>query len=453
MVRLGSGWRYRAVQPGSWSDPWPGNGVGGSPGSGGTRGRYCATGHCENRRVEQIRADVALVGGGGAAMALLFQLCRTRRDRGVAGAPLRVVVVDPSHRLRDRPQDRTWCYWERADPLADGATSALGPVVEHAWSQLSVQGPGRHVDVDLSPAGMRYAMVRSGAFYGLVAEAVRDPSSSVDVRWLTEQADDVEDGHDVARVRTRTSSVVATWLFDSRPPRPAPKARTSLLQHFRGVIVRTPDDRFDPRRAVLMDLTTAQPRHGLSFGYCLPLSADRALVEYTEFSRAVLDDAGYDTALAAYLDRVVGPPGSWGVEHTETGAIPMTDAPTTTRTGERVFRIGTAGGATRPSTGYTFAAMHRQARGVAALLQAGRVPVPPPAYPSRHRRLDSVLLRGLDTGQVDGTRFFPDLFARNPAGLVLDFLDGATTPAEELRVMRSVPATPMLRSIVRLAVP
>jgi lycopene beta-cyclase len=118
-----------------------------------------------------------------------------------------------------------------------------------------------------------------------------------------------------------------------------------------------------------------------------------------------------------------------------------------------VFRIGTAGGATRASTGYTFSAMHRQARGVAALLRTGQVPEPPPAYPARHRHIDAVLLRGLDRGHVDGTVFFPELFARNPIGRVLDFLDGATTRAEELAVMRSVQALPMLRSMASLAVP
>lgn len=406
--------------------------------------------------MERIRADLALVGGGGAAMALLFQLCRSRHAAlggRTPGRPLRVVVLDPIDRLHETPQDRTWCFWERADPAADTATSALASAVEHDWTVLDVHAHDRRVTLDLATAGMRYAMVRSAAFYALVREAVDDPAAGVEVRWVREIADGVVDGGDGAQVRAGSTLVDAAWVFDSSPPRPTPAARTTLLQHFRGVIVRTNGSRFDPGRAVLMDLRTPQPRDGLSFGYCLPLSADRALVEYTEFSPARLDDAGYTAALDTYLDRVAGPSHERTVEHTETGAIAMSDARHRTRAGNRLFRIGTAGGATRASTGYTFAAMHRQARGVAALLRAGHVPEPPGAYPARHRRIDAVLLRGLANGRVDGTSFFPRLFERNPVGRVLDVLDGASTPAQELALMRSVPALPMLRVGASLVLP
>ncbi len=402
-----------------------------------------------------MRADLALAGGGGAAMVLLLQVCRSRRQDALAGAAggrprLQVVVVDPLDRLQLTPQDRTWCYWERTDPTADTATSVLAPVVEHSWSSLVVHSPGRRTELDLAAAGMRYGMVRSAAFYAAVRSAVDDPAAGVVVRWVPERVAQVLDGERVAQVHTVTRRVEATWVFDSTPPQPAPRARTALLQHFRGVIVRT-DALLDPGRAVLMDLRTPQPGQGLSFGYFLPLAADRALVEYTEFSPGRLDDAGYDAALGAYLDTVIGPQHRRTVEHTETGAIPMTDARCSTRAGARVFRIGTAGGATRASTGYTFAAMHRQARGVAALLRAGQVPQPPPAYPARHRGIDGVLLRGLRTGRVDGTVFFPQLFEQNPLVRVLDFLDGATTRQQELALMRSVPALPMLLSGASLA--
>jgi lycopene beta-cyclase len=128
----------------------------------------------------------------------------------------------------------------------------------------------------------------------------------------------------------------------------------------------------------------------------------------------------------------------------ENGVIPMTDGPFDVRPSPRVVRLGTAGGATRPSTGFTFAAMRRQAEQVAAALAAGRPPVPRPAYPRRHRWMDAVALRALDGGAVGGPEFFDRLFARNPAERVLRFLDGATTPAEELAVMRSTRLLPMV---------
>jgi lycopene beta-cyclase len=113
-----------------------------------------------------------------------------------------------------------------------------------------------------------------------------------------------------------------------------------------------------------------------------------------------------------------------------------------------VFRLGTAGGATRPSTGYTFAAMNRQADVIAERLLAGRIPVPPPAYPARHRWLDAVLLRALDRGYVSGPELFTGLFAANPSGRVVRFLDGLSGPREELALMRTAPMLPMIRATI-----
>ncbi|RQX13836.1 lycopene cyclase family protein, partial [Micromonospora arida] len=105
---------------------------------------------------------------------------------------------------------------------------------------------------------------------------------------------------------------------------------------------------------------------------------------------------------------------------------------------------GEAGGATRPSTGFTFSAMYRQADQVARALAAGRAPVPAPAYPRRHRWMDAVALRALDRGGVGGPDFFDRLFDRNPAERVLRFLDGGTTPAEEVAIMNSTRLWPMI---------
>jgi lycopene beta-cyclase len=244
--------------------------------------------------------------------------------------------------------------------------------------------------------------------------------------------------------------VLARWVFDSRPAPPSGRPVTTLLQHFRGAVVRA-DPAVLPRLPLLMDFRTPQPERGLSFGYCLPFAEDRALVEYTEFSPAVLDDAAYAAALSGYLDLALGG-AAHEVEHVEQGVIPMTDAAFPRRAGRRVMRIGTAGGATRASTGYTFRAMQRPAAAVVEALVADRVPVPPRPYPARHRYMDAVLLRALDAHHVSGPDFFVRLFARNPAERVMDFLDGATRLPADLALMASAPTLAMLRSALEVGV-
>ena len=124
----------------------------------------------------------------------------------------------------------------------------------------------------------------------------------------------------------------------------------------------------------------------------------------------------------------------------------MTDAGYSIRVSPRVFRIGTAGGATRGSTGYTLAAAQRQARVIAQRLFDGHVPVPPLAYPPRHRYFDAILLRAIDRHLVSGPDLFADLFSAVPPDNLVRFLDGQSSWPQDLTVMRAAPVAGMLRA-------
>ncbi|MDT0479216.1 FAD-dependent oxidoreductase [Streptomyces doebereineriae] len=377
--------------------------------------------------------DVVIVGGGASGLSLAHHLAATGSST--------VTVVEAPDGPR-RPPERTWCYWERGSGDFAEAVSA-------SWSRLRVHGTdGRANTVDPSP--LRYRMLRSTVFERLVHSRLARSSGS---RVLRATADTVHDTADGAEVHCttpdgRTLTLRARHVFDSRPPRSLPPARTQLMQHFRGWFVRTDADRFDPAVADLMDFRVPQPRHGLAFGYTLPLAPDRALVEYTEFSRAPLTTTAYEAALAHYCRDILGL-GAFTVESAEQGVIPMTDARFACRTGPAVFRIGAAGGATRPSTGYTFAAVQRQSRAVAAALRDGRAIVPAP-HGRRALAMDAVLLRALDTGRIDGPGFFTGLFRRVPPERLLRFLDGDTSLSEEWGIGLCTPVGAMLRTAVEL---
>ncbi|MCI4066520.1 lycopene cyclase family protein [Micromonospora sp. R77] len=374
-----------------------------------------------------VDVDLALVGGGGAASLVLAALGR----HGPSG--LRVAVVDP---VRKRGQDRTWAFW--GTPGTD-----LDPLLSASWSQVEVVTPGGRRVLPLTP--LRYAMLRSAPVYDRAAEA----EARLGAVRIGAAAGALDDDGERVLVRDVDGTVLvrAGWVLDSRPRPPERPGRTNWLQHFRGWWVETDASTFDPARAVLMDFRTPQPARGVSFGYVLPVSDRYALVEYTEFSPALLTDEAYDTALRGYVDLLGLDPAALRVREVENGVIPMTDGPFVARPSPRVVRLGTAGGATRPSTGFTFSAMHRQAEQVARALAAGRPPVPGAAYPGRHRWMDAVALRALDRGRVGGIEFFERLFDRNPAERVLRFLDGATTVAEDLAVMRSSPLLPMTGAV------
>ncbi|BBA95432.1 putative lycopene cyclase [Actinacidiphila reveromycinica] len=382
-------------------------------------------------------ADVLIVGAGAAGLSLAHRLA----DPSFRGR-LEVLLVDaPPGALR--PPERTFCYWEPPGGEYDDVLAAC-------WDRLRVTGArGPATTVRTGP--LRYKMLDSRAFE---AFAARRLAAAPWVRRSVARVRDVADAPGGARVagldeRGRPAVWHARWVFDSRPPDTPPRARTTLLQHFRGWFVRCDRPVFDPRVAELMDFRTPRPRHGLSFGYVLPLGARNALVEYTEFSPAVLDGAGYTRALRHYTGEVLRLP-PFRVVRAEQGVIPMSDARPARRAGACVFRIGAAGGATRPATGYTFAAVQRQSRAVAAALAEGRTPLPPPAYPPRALAMDAVMLRALATGRVDGGDFFTGLFAGVPADRLLRFLDGRTRLREDVSVGLRTPVLPMLRTALEL---
>ncbi|MEU6953273.1 lycopene cyclase family protein [Streptomyces sp. NPDC045714] len=382
--------------------------------------------------------DVVIVGAGAAGLSLAYHLCEPGSD-----VPLSVVLVDaPPGPLR--PPPRTWCFWEPPGGAYDGALAS-------SWPQLRVRGADGTPTVS-RPSPYRYKMLRSDAFEALADSRLSAAPGFRRIEATVTAVGDAPDGRGevLARdVRGEPLSVRGRLVFDSRPPHRLPPARTTLLQHFTGWFVRTGRPAFDPATADLMDFRTPQPSHGLSFGYVLPLDPHTALVEYTEFSPAPLDAEGYRRALDRYTHETLGL-GTFEVTAQEHGVIPMTDGHFPRRTGRSVYRIGTAGGATRPSTGYTFAAVQRQSRAVAARLRAGRPLRLPPHYGMRSRAMDAVMLRALDSGRVDGADFFTRLFRGVPGDRLLRFLDGGSRIHEDLLIGLRTPVAPMLRTVFEL---
>ncbi|MER5890825.1 lycopene cyclase family protein [Streptomyces sp. NPDC001941] len=384
-------------------------------------------------------ADVVIIGAGAAGLSLAHRLAEPGRGPG----PGSVVLLDaPPGPLR--PPRRTWCFWEPGPGRYDDAVTAT-------WDSLRVHGPdGAATCQEIAP--LRYKMIRSDDFEDLVHARLAAAPHLTRHRAVVERVTSAG-RRSCVHLRDhegREDVLQARYVFDSRPPRTLPPARTCLLQHFRGWFVRTRRPVFRTGTADLMDFRTPQPDRGLAFFYVLPTSTTTALVEYTQFSAGVLPPQAYDRALRGYLAEVLTT-GAHEVTDTEAGVIPMTDGRFARRTAPGVYPIGAAGGAVRPSTGYAFAAIQRQTTAVADALHAGREPLPPPPHSRRSLTMDAILLRGLASGRVDGAALFARLFARVPTERLLRFLDGQTPLHQDLRIGLQTPVLPMVRSALALA--
>ena len=228
-----------------------------------------------------------------------------------------------------------------------------------------------------------------------------------------------------------------TIIFNSLYfPSAKQKDKFYLLQHFKGWIIETAYDFFEAKQATLMDFRVCQ-NHGTTFVYVLPLSSTKALVEYTLFTENLLPAAEYDIALKNYLEEFLGL-NNYTIVEEEFGVIPMTNANFPFFKNGMYF-IGTAGGQTKASTGYTFRFIQKQADTIVEELISKGKPFKNKKTKKRFFFYDSTLLHILSKNLLPGKTIFSILFKKNPADKVLKFLDNETTVAEEIKLLNSLP--------------
>ena len=371
------------------------------------------------------RFDVIIAGAGCAGLSLAYHLTRG----GVNGRSILLVDREPK-----RANDRTWCFWEAGQGWHE-------PIVHRRWGRVAFHGERFSAVLDLSP--YHYKMIRGEDFYRFMDGAL---GGRPDVARRYGEVQDITDGSEGATVRVDGQACQGDWVFSSLPARRSEPDRSRyhyLLQHFEGWVIETGEPRFDPGLATLMDFRIEQ-RGQTRFCYVLPLDERRALVEFTVFSPQLLPRPEYTAELRAYLGGFLRVD-EYAILHGEFGVIPMTDEPSPGRSGARVMNIGTAGGRTKPSTGYTFLRIQDQSRAIAASLEADGHPFyREPLFRRRFGLYDSVLLNILDRGRYPGRDAFTDLFQRNRAVTVLKFLDEQTTLAEDVGILSSVNLPPFL---------
>lgn len=360
--------------------------------------------------------DYIIVGAGAAGLSLAYHLVQAGlQDK-------KILLLDLAPKTTN---DRTWCFWEAGD-------NPFEEVVFRKWSHIWFHGQG--ISQRLAIAPYVYKMIRGEDLYAFMH------------RWLLQQRNitlrygavsHIQETGGGAAVELNGQTFTGKWVFSSLY-KAAPKSPRHhyLLQHFKGWVVQTPSPAFETAAATIMDFRVEQGGEAC-FGYVLPFDSHTALVEYTVFSAELLPPEAYDAGLREYLGRWLGIK-RYEIQQTESGIIPMTDAPFSRQPSPHVMNIGMAGGRTKPSTGYTFQRIQKQSRSIArALIATGQPFYPEPTH-HRHAYMDSVLLNVLAHHRAPGKQIFSDLFRKNPPQRVLRFLDEETSLLQDLQIMSSV---------------
>ena len=106
-----------------------------------------------------------------------------------------------------------------------------------------------------------------------------------------------------------------------------------------------------------------------------------------------------------------------------------------------IVRIGTSGGYTKPSTGYTFQRTQRYLRELVNLLAATGKPERRKSWFTKPFKgwQDSVFLNVLQHNRHPADDIFTRLYERNSPASIFRFLDEDTGFWEDLRIMSTVP--------------
>ena len=376
--------------------------------------------------------DHVFIGSGCAALSLALRLTQSPTLKKQS-----ILLIDPE---RKSAKDRTWCTWENQ------ASDLFSEIESQSWEKMSfysLSGQASHS----STRPYRYRMITSDHFYRYVISQL-----------LKSEATQVQDevvAIDLEQSRVTTASgktyVAQKMIYNSSEKwssveRPA---RYEIWQHFHGIQIQARLNVFDPSRVHFMDFRTPQEQ-GVSFLYILPESPTTALVEYTQFSKTIQTREFYLRKISEFLElKLKLGPSDYTVLSDESGKIPMSSAEFPLQRSERFLNIGSAGGLTKSSTGYTFSRIQRDSDLILRHLENPATPLRRVRTSPRFRFYDQLFLNLLETSPQRMESIFSTLFQRVPLPRILRFLDEQTHFSEELQIFLKLPWMPFLRALGR----
>lgn len=377
--------------------------------------------------------DIIIAGAGASGLSLTWHLLQSEKLRSK-----NVLLVD----LNFTPvNDKTWCFW-------DDSNIPFENLIYHTWNNLVVNAKSKELSEDLQQ--YRYHCIRSVDYKKQILQQAETVSNftilEAKILGFTSEGK-------YGVIRTDQGNFKAPYIFQSalKPPGlSTAKSDISLSQHFLGWEIETDNNLFDPDKAIFMDFDIPQ-LNGLSFFYTLPFTENKALIEYTLFSSNLLTDEEYERELINYLNDKFGlTKGNYTITRREKGNIPMEDRRYPSIYCNRVFNMGTAGGLTKPTTGYTFTRIQKHTMQIVKALESGSEIPEEEASSYRFRVYDMMLLSILDGYSEISIQIFHDLFKNNHFDRILQFLEEETHLGQELKIFSTLPYTPFFKAIWKM---
>jgi lycopene beta-cyclase len=368
-------------------------------------------------------------GSGLSALMTVYKMVQSGKFTNKS-----ILLLDENSK---KANDRTWCFWTENNENWE-------TIIHKKWNSALFANQDFKIDIDLNP--YKYNQIRGIDFYNFVFDAI---SKQENITFVNQKVVDYEESENQITLQTETDSYTCDQLFNSILDPYEVKNQTQyplLQQHFIGWFIQAEQEVFNDEQATFMDFSVEQ-KGNTRFMYVLPTSKSEALLEYTLFSHQHLETSEYELEIENYLQKLGIT--NFKIIEKERGSIPMTCFPFWKNNTVRLLNIGSAGGWTKASTGYTFKNADKKSTQLVRFLETQS------DFRKFHKITkfwfyDLLLLDILHRKNELGAAIFSALFKKENPKLIFKFLDEETSLKEDIQIILKCPKGLFLIALFRL---
>ncbi|MFC4633620.1 lycopene cyclase family protein [Dokdonia ponticola] len=374
----------------------------------------------------QTQYDYIIMGGGLSGLTLAYRMAQDAFFDAKS-----ILIIDAAAK---KENDRTWCFWESQPDIFED-------IVSHRWSTIGFKSPVFSDEILIQP--YQYKKIEGDDFYAFAKAYL---ATKPHISFLQETVLSVENQQHQVVITTAQQKLFGAKVFNSILNSELLESQSQhqyLKQHFIGWFIKTETPIFDPDCATFMDFTVPQ-KGNCRFMYVLPTSPTEALFEYTLFSKELLEDSEYETAIQEYLTKkgIL----QYHIQRKEQGNIPMSSYRFDKHNSKNMLHIGSAGGWTKASTGFTFKHTLKKTAALVGFLKTEK-DFRLFSKRSRFWWYDLLLVDVLYRKNHLGAPIFGEMFKNNPTDRIFRFLDDETTFKEELQIIWSLPKKEFVKAV------
>ena len=349
--------------------------------------------------------DYIIIGGGCAGLSLAYEL---NIHSKLKDKTLAIIEIRDEYK-----KDKTWSFWKVSSHNFEDC-------VKKNWDNFTINIPDhtKHIECKNTP----YQTIDSGLFYQKIINNLKQNNNVYFFKNINE-------------INTENS-----YIFNSISD--IADSKNNLWQHFSGFEIETNKEFFDEEIFNLMDFDCDQ-KESVHFFYTLPYSKTKALIETTwisDLNNSSINN--YDNQLKDYIENNLRIK-NYKVNFKETGAIPLFHPKNIKKLNQ--IEIGTAGGMTRLSTGYTFLNIQEQSKYIRQNIEKIK-DVKLFSINNKYQFLDNIFLKVLKNNPDKMAQIFYKMFNCSP-NTVINFLSNKSSIYEDISIISKMPKWIFLKQL------